>query len=76
MRIRKKALRKGNIVRIGEIVHYSTKIYRKSREMSVINHEKIIHDDKCVEVCSTILLLSSRVVVHVQLVGSIISRYR
>ena len=32
-------------MRIGELVRYSTKIYRKSREMSVINHNKIVRDD-------------------------------
>ena len=33
-------------MRIREIVRYSTKIYRKLREMSVINHEKIVRDDR------------------------------
>ena len=32
-------------MRIREIVHYSVKTYRKSREMNVINHEKIVRDD-------------------------------
>ena len=43
--MKKKALRDGNITRMGEIVRYSTKTYRKSREMNVMNHEKIVCDD-------------------------------
>ena len=46
MRIRGKAYKEENIVKIGEIVCYSTKIYRKLREMSVINREKIVRDDR------------------------------